>query len=322
MVASNPRLRDTDKSRRRIDHAGESAPIAVQIAGADPRMMAEAARYNVERGAQIVDINMGCPAKKVCNAAAGSALLADEPLVAAILDAVVARGRRARDAQDPHRAASGRAQRARHRAHRARTPASPALTVHGRTRACAFVGAVEYDTIAAVKRAVSIPGDRQRRRRHARGRARGARAHRRRRAHDRARGAGPAMDLPRDRALLRDGRAPAAADGGRGTRADRRASGRSLRVLRRGNGRAHRAQASRLVHGGPGRRGGIPARDVRRRDDGGAGRGRRRLLRTAGRHARAAALSTRGRRGDGALACGRHAPCNGTAAWGAEVLAA
>ena len=89
MVASNPRLRDTDKSRRRIDHAGEAAPIAVQIAGADPALMAEAARYNVAMGAQVIDINMGCPAKKVCNAAAGSALLANEPLVAAIVQAVV-----------------------------------------------------------------------------------------------------------------------------------------------------------------------------------------------------------------------------------------
>ena len=81
MVAANPRLWATDKSRRRTDHAGEVAPIAVQIAGADPAMVADAARYNVDRGAQIIDINMGCPAKKVCNAAAGSALLSNEPLV-------------------------------------------------------------------------------------------------------------------------------------------------------------------------------------------------------------------------------------------------
>ena len=85
MVGADPRLRHTEKSRRRIDHAGEAAPIAVQIAGADPAMLADAARYNVEHGAQIVDINMGCPAKKVCNAAAGSALLSNEPLVAAIV---------------------------------------------------------------------------------------------------------------------------------------------------------------------------------------------------------------------------------------------
>src|SRR6185503_5767950 len=89
MVASNPRLWGTDKSRRRTDHEGEVAPIAVQIAGGDPGMMVDAARYNVARGAEIIDINMGCPAKKVCNAAAGSALLADEALVARILRAVV-----------------------------------------------------------------------------------------------------------------------------------------------------------------------------------------------------------------------------------------
>ena len=168
MVASNPALYGTDKSRRRIDHAGEAAPIAVQIAGADPALMAEAARYNVERGAQIIDINMGCPAKKVCNAAAGSALLANEPLVAAIVERRGARGGRAGHAQDPHRPASGRAQCGRASRASRRMPASQALTVHGRTRACAFVGAVEYDTIAAVKRAVDDSGDRQRRRRNAR----------------------------------------------------------------------------------------------------------------------------------------------------------
>ena len=90
MVASNPKLWNTAKSLRRTDHRGEVEPIVVQIAGADPAMMADAARYNVERGAQIIDINMGCPAKKVCNVAAGSALLQDEPLVAAIVAAVVA----------------------------------------------------------------------------------------------------------------------------------------------------------------------------------------------------------------------------------------
>ena len=89
MTASNLRLRSTIKSLRRRDHAGEAEPIAVQIAGADPAQMAEAARHNVAEGAQIIDINMGCPAKKVCNVAAGSALLRDEPLVARILDAVV-----------------------------------------------------------------------------------------------------------------------------------------------------------------------------------------------------------------------------------------
>ena len=156
MVASNPRLRDTDLSRRRIDHAGEFAPIAVQIAGADPRLMAEAARYNVERGAQIIDINMGCPAKKVCNAAAGSALLGDEPLVAAILAAVV----RAVAVPVTLKIRTGPRPDARNAVTIARIAENAgvqALTVHGRTRACAFVGAVEYDTIAAVKRAVRIP---------------------------------------------------------------------------------------------------------------------------------------------------------------------
>src|SRR5205823_12219114 len=89
MVASDPRLRATPKSQRRIDHRGEVEPIVVQIAGADPGEMADAARYNVDRGAQIIDINMGCPAKKVCSVAAGSALLANEPLVEAIVTAVV-----------------------------------------------------------------------------------------------------------------------------------------------------------------------------------------------------------------------------------------
>jgi len=156
MVASNPRLFGTDKSRRRIDHAGEAAPIAVQIAGADPAMMAEAARYNVERGAQVIDINMGCPAKKVCNAAAGSALLANEPLVASIVQAVV----RAVDVPVTLKIRTGPHPGARNAvaiARIAQDAGVQALTVHGRTRACAFVGAVEYDTIAAVKRAVGIP---------------------------------------------------------------------------------------------------------------------------------------------------------------------
>src|SRR5215472_10185595 len=89
MVSADPRLRTTPRSQRRIDHRGEVEPIVVQIAGSEPRQLAEAARYNVERGAQIIDINMGCPAKKVCNVAAGSALLQNEPLVARIVKAVV-----------------------------------------------------------------------------------------------------------------------------------------------------------------------------------------------------------------------------------------
>ena len=156
MVASDPRLYGTDKSRRRLDHAGEAAPIAVQIAGADPQRMAEAARYNVAHGAQIVDINMGCPAKKVCNAAAGSALLANEPLVRSILDAVVA----AVDVPVTLKIRTGPNPSSRNAltvARMAEDAGVAALTIHGRTRACAFTGAVEYDTIAQVKRAVGIP---------------------------------------------------------------------------------------------------------------------------------------------------------------------
>jgi tRNA-dihydrouridine synthase B len=156
MVAANPLLRTTDKSRRRTDHAGEFAPIAVQIAGADPVMMADAARYNVDRGAQIIDINMGCPARKVCNAAAGSALLANETLVAAILDAVV----RAVEVPVTLKIRTGPAPQARNALRIARLAEDAgiaALAVHGRTRACLFVGAVEFDTVRAVKRIVRMP---------------------------------------------------------------------------------------------------------------------------------------------------------------------
>jgi tRNA-dihydrouridine synthase B len=156
MVGANPRLRDTEKSLLRTDHRGEVAPIAVQIAGADPQQMADAARYNVERGAQIIDVNMGCPAKKVCNVAAGSALLANEPLVAAILGAVVRAVAvpvmlKIRTGQDPaHRNALAIARIA-------EDAGVAALAVHGRTRACMFAGPVEYETIRAVKAAVRIP---------------------------------------------------------------------------------------------------------------------------------------------------------------------
>jgi tRNA-dihydrouridine synthase B len=156
MVASNPQLRGTDKSLRRSDHRGETEPTVVQIAGADPAQMADAARYNVERGAQIIDINMGCPAKKVCNAAAGSALLGNESLVAAIVAAVVRAvpvpvTLKIRTGVDPaHRNALAIARIA-------EDTGIGALAVHGRTRACAFVGPVDYDTIRAVKATVSIP---------------------------------------------------------------------------------------------------------------------------------------------------------------------
>jgi tRNA-dihydrouridine synthase B len=156
MVAANPRLWATDKSRRRTDHAGEVAPIAVQIAGADAALVADAARYNVDRGAQIIDINLGCPAKKVCNALAGSALLSNEPLVVDIMRAVV----RAAGVPVTLKLRTGPHPGARNAVRIARMAEAEgiaALALHGRTRACAFVGAVEYDTIAAVKRAVGIP---------------------------------------------------------------------------------------------------------------------------------------------------------------------
>ena len=156
MVSSKPGLRETRKSRLRTDHAGEVDPISVQIAGADPATMADAARYNVGLGAQIIDINMGCPAKKVCNVAAGSALLGNEALVGAILDAVV----RAVDVPVTLKIRTGpdRATRKAVRvAHTAQAAGIRLITVHGRTRACGFSGNAEYETIAEVKSAVGIP---------------------------------------------------------------------------------------------------------------------------------------------------------------------
>jgi len=156
MVASNALLRTTEKSQRRMDHAGETEPIVVQIAGADPATMADAARYNRDRGAQVIDINMGCPAKKVCNVAAGSALLQNEPLVAAIVSAVVS----AVDIPVTLKIRTGWDKAHRNAVRIARLAEDAgiaALSVHGRTRQCAFVGEVEYDTIRAVKRSVSIP---------------------------------------------------------------------------------------------------------------------------------------------------------------------
>src|SRR5499425_2335446 len=136
MVSADPRLRSTPKSQRRTDHRGEVEPIVVQIAGADPKQMADAARYNVERGAQIIDINMGCPAKKVCNVAAGSALLKDEPLVARILDAVVEAAGvpvtlKVRTGWDRDHRNALRV------AHIAESAGVRALSIHGRTRAWA-----------------------------------------------------------------------------------------------------------------------------------------------------------------------------------------
>ena len=156
MISSNAQLWDTPKSRRRANHEGEVEPISVQIAGADPDAMAHAARHNADLGAQIIDINMGCPAKKVCNVAAGSALLQNEPLVGRILDAVVA----AVDIPVTLKIRTGWSPQNRNAvrvAHIAQSAGISALSIHGRTRACAFVGPVEYDTIAEVKSRVTIP---------------------------------------------------------------------------------------------------------------------------------------------------------------------
>ena len=156
MISSNAQLRNTSKSLRRADHQGEVDPISVQIAGADPAAMADAARYNADRGAQLIDINMGCPAKKVCNVAAGSALLQNEALVGRILDAVVAAvdipvTLKIRTGWNPQNRNAVRV------AEIAESAGVKALSIHGRTRACAFIGDVEYDTIADVKSRVSIP---------------------------------------------------------------------------------------------------------------------------------------------------------------------
>ena len=156
MVSSRPDLRATRKSRLRLEHAGEPAPVAVQIVGADPAMMADAARYNVDQGAQIIDINMGCPAKKVCHVAAGSALLENEALVGRILERVVQSvpvpvTLKIRTGPDPARRNAPRIAQLAERA------GVQLLTVHGRTRACGFSGRVEYETIAAAKASVRIP---------------------------------------------------------------------------------------------------------------------------------------------------------------------
>ncbi|MDE2496767.1 MAG: tRNA dihydrouridine synthase DusB [Xanthomonadaceae bacterium] len=156
MTASDPRLWRTRKSLHRMDHAGEPDPVSVQIAGSDPAMLAEAARYNVAHGAQLIDINMGCPAKKVCTAWAGSALLADESLVACICRAVV----EAVEVPVTLKIRTGQTPDCRNALAIARIAEDcgiAALAVHGRTRSQKYEGFAEYDTIAAVKASVSIP---------------------------------------------------------------------------------------------------------------------------------------------------------------------
>ncbi len=156
MTTSDPRFWNTRKSLHRMDHAGEPDPVSVQIAGTEPAVMAEAARHNAAHGAHIIDINMGCPAKKVCSAWAGSALMRDELLVARILEAVVAavdvpvtlKIRTGWDADHRNAPAIARI---------AEESGVAALAIHGRTRDQHYAGQAEYDTIAAIKARVSIP---------------------------------------------------------------------------------------------------------------------------------------------------------------------
>lgn len=156
MVTSDSSLWNSRKSQWRLDHSGESGPISVQIAGSDPQQMAEAAKLNVDNGAQIIDINMGCPAKKVCKRAAGSALLRDEALVEAILNAVT----NAVSVPVTLKIRTGWSPDQRNAVQIARIAENAGirmLSIHGRTRACKFEGEAEYETIAAVKAAISIP---------------------------------------------------------------------------------------------------------------------------------------------------------------------
>jgi len=156
MVSSNSLLWGSTKTQRRANHEGETEPKSVQIAGAVPEMMAAAAQLNVEQGAQIIDINMGCPAKKICNVMAGSALLRDESLVTAILEAVV----KAVDVPVTLKIRTGWDTTSRNGvaiAKMAEDIGIQALAVHGRTRACAYKGDAEYDTIAEIKQAINIP---------------------------------------------------------------------------------------------------------------------------------------------------------------------
>ena len=156
MVSCNSALWGSKQSLRRMDHEGEVEPRSIQIAGADPKMMADAARFNVDRGAQIIDINMGCPAKKVCNVMAGSALLQNEALVGQILDAVVSAvdvpvTLKIRTGWDPANRNALSVARISEQA------GIQALAIHGRTRACGYRGDAEYQTIRSVKQAISIP---------------------------------------------------------------------------------------------------------------------------------------------------------------------
>lgn len=156
MVGANSLIHGSEKTKRRANHEGETRPCSVQIVGADPDMMAEAARYNEANGAEIIDINMGCPAKKVCNTLSGSALLRDEPLVARILNAVVG----AVNIPVTLKIRTGWDSNSRNGVNIAKMAQDcgiQALAVHGRTRSCMFNGEAEYETIREIKQNISIP---------------------------------------------------------------------------------------------------------------------------------------------------------------------
>src|SRR3989344_4774900 len=227
MVSSNSLLWGSEKTKRRADHTGEEEPRAVQIVGSDPALMAQAGRYNTERGAQIIDINMGCPAKKICNVYAGSALMQNEKLVAEILQAVV------KSVDVP-------------------------VTLKIRTG---------WDSANRNGPAIArISGDCQRRHRHAReGRLR-APAHGRRWPDDRPRGPGGSLDFPGNLAFSGHRRETRPAPGHGSARHAARTPGYPVRVLRRIQRRAHGAQAHLLVQQGPARWRGLPSRGKCGRD--------------------------------------------------------
>ena len=248
MVSSKPELRESRKSRLRRDHAGEVGPISVQIAGADPAMLAEAARYNVDQGARDHRHQHGLSGEeglqrerraRRCSRTSRWSRASSKRWCAAVDVPVTLKIRTGPDARAAATRCASRAS--------PRPPASSSLAIHGRTRACAFTGDAEYDTIAEVKSRVRIPVDRQRRHPHARGREARARAHGRRRHHDRPRRAGPAVAVPRDRALSsQPARACRRRMRARSARCSSSTSHGLYASLRRRARRARRAQAHRL----------------------------------------------------------------------------
>ena len=157
MTISDPRFWTTNKSMRRMDHDGEPSPVSVQIAGTEPQQLAHAARYNADHGAQIIDINMGCPAKKICNVMAGSALMQDEKLVGEILDAVVAAVPETPVTLKFRTGWNMANRNAPNIARIAENAGVRAIAIHGRTRCQQYTGEAEYETIAHVKTLVNIP---------------------------------------------------------------------------------------------------------------------------------------------------------------------